>query len=121
MSLSLAEYAEAKGLPPGFLQALGVHEEATRTGPRVVIPYYDESGAETLTRYRGALNGNRFSWPRGTKTDLYGLNRLKAAREAHYIIVVEGESDCHTLWHSGFHAIGVPGASNWVEERTLPA
>lgn len=33
------------------------HEEATRNGPRLVIPYCAESGVETVTRYRGALSG----------------------------------------------------------------
>ncbi|MBM3302316.1 MAG: hypothetical protein FJY85_20485, partial [Deltaproteobacteria bacterium] len=31
--------------------------------------------------------------------------------------VVEGESDCHTLWHCGIPALGLPGASIWREER----
>ncbi|MCP4006084.1 MAG: DUF3631 domain-containing protein, partial [bacterium] len=40
----------------------------------------------------------------------YGLDRLGAVREAGYLILVEGESDCWTLWHHGFPAIGIPGA-----------
>jgi hypothetical protein len=27
--------------------------------------------------------------------------------------VVEGESDCHTLWYHEIPALGIPGASNW--------
>lgn len=29
-----------------------------------------------------------------------------------YLIVVEGESDCWTLWHHGYPALGIPGSSN---------
>ena len=38
------------------------------------------------------------------------------AREVGYTVLVEGESDCHTLWHHGAEAIGIPGASNFKEE-----
>lgn len=31
---------------------------------------------------------------------------------AAYLIIVEGESDCWCLWHAGYPAIGLPGASN---------
>jgi hypothetical protein len=31
--------------------------------------------------------------------------------------LVEGESDCQTLWHHNFPAIGLPGASNWNDDR----
>ena len=33
------------------------------------------------------------------------------------MVLVEGESDCHTLWHHGIPAVGIPGATNWREER----
>ena len=41
----------------------------------------------------------------------YGLDRLKTARQAGSIVLVEGESDCWTLWHHGFPALGIPGAN----------
>jgi len=41
---------------------------------------------------------------------------LEGAREAGYLVLVEGESDCHTLWYHGVEALGVPGASNFEEE-----
>lgn len=31
-------------------------------------------------------------------------------------MLVEGESDCHTLWHHDIEALGVPGAANWKAE-----
>ena len=29
-----------------------------------------------------------------------------------YLILVEGESDCWSLWYHGFPALGIPGSSN---------
>jgi hypothetical protein len=45
---------------------------------------------------------------------LYGINRVNESADA--IAIVEGESDCHTLWHAGFAALGLPGAGNWNEQ-----
>src|SRR5262249_12912048 len=47
----------------------------------------------------------------------YGLNRLRRFTDKPYRILVEGESDCHTLWFYGEPALGVPGADLWKEER----
>jgi hypothetical protein len=114
VSLTVAQYAEAKGLAIQFLEKLGVREESTPHGPRIAIPYHDEDGREITTRYRHALDGKCFSWPKGTTTALYGLDRLKAAREVGFVVLVEGESDCHTLWSHHIPAVGVPGApSGW--------
>ena len=33
------------------------------------------------------------------------------------MVLVEGESDCHTLWYHDVPALGVPGAGTWNEER----
>jgi len=69
-------------------------------------------------RFRVALDGkDKFRWRKADKARLYGLDRIANAREAGGIVIVEGESDCHTLWQEGFPAIGLPGAGNWNEER----
>ena len=36
---------------------------------------------------------------------------------ARSVVLVEGESDCHTGWYHGLNVIGLPGADNWNEER----
>jgi putative DNA primase/helicase len=43
------------------------------------------------------------------KTSLYGLWRLDQACAAGYVVMVEGASECHTLWFHGVPAIGLPG------------
>ena len=45
---------------------------------------------------------------------LYGLDALPA--KGCPVILVEGESDAHTLWHHGVDAIGIPG-TNFKPER----
>ena len=59
-----------------------------------------------------------FRWRKGSEARLYGLHRLADARKAGFVVIVEGESDTHTLWHAGFPGLsGFPGAGNWKEQR----
>jgi 5S rRNA maturation endonuclease (ribonuclease M5) len=115
--LTLGDYAAAKRLPIDFLKSCGLSEFTLDRKPAVRIPYFGESGEELAVRFRIALDGDRFRWKSGTKPRLYGLNRLSEARRQRQVILVEGESDCHTLWFHGIPAVGIPGATNWREER----
>ena len=111
---TLMDYASYKRLPVAFLQSIGLRDEPNEYGPRVAMPYVNEAGHAEAIRYRVSLNGTgkRFFWRKGDKAKgiPYGLPQLP---EAGYVILVEGESDCHTLWHYELPAIGVPGAENW--------
>ena len=49
----------------------------------------------------------------------YGLWLLKLARDAKRLVLVEGESDCWTLWYHAIPALGIPGAA--AVARTLEA
>ena len=118
---TLESYAEAKGIPAGFLRRLGLSDFVYAGTPAVRIPYRDPSGTEVAVRFRLALargpeGDDRFRWRRGDRALPYGLWRLDRTRKAGYVVLVEGESDCHTLWYYGVEALGVPGASNWKEE-----
>jgi hypothetical protein len=118
---TLAAYAAAKQLPGEFLLSLGIREIPYQGASALRIPYFAAAGGEPAIRFRIALDGpDRFRWKKGSKPRLYGLERLAEARKAGSITIVEGESDCHTLWHAGFPAIGLPGAGNWNEERDAP-
>lgn len=111
---SLAAYAKAKGLPIERLASwgLGNYQNILR------IPYYDASGAAVSVRLRVALEGkDKQRWREGDKALLYGINHLAAAGSLPAITIVEGETDCFTLWCAGFPAVGTPGAANWNEER----
>jgi hypothetical protein len=111
---TLENYAKAKSLPVDFLENLGLQTVFTNGKPAVRMPYYDRGGSEVAVRMRIALTGaERFRWRNGSKLHPYGLWKLPTSGD---VIVVEGESDCHALWHHGTHALGIPGAQNWRPE-----
>lgn len=119
---TLAQYAELKRLPIEQLRSFGLSEINYDRNPAVRIPYRDEMGQDAATQFRIRLtkgpNGeDRFKWKSGSKTCLYGRDRIANARERRYIVIVEGASDCHTLWYHQEPAVGLPGAANWKEDR----
>ena len=111
---TLKEYSEEKKLPEDFLRGLGLRDVTYLKKPAVRIPYPDEEGQETAVRFRVSLDGpEKFRWRSGDRPLPYGLKLIGEAREAGFVVLVEGESDCHTLWFHEIPAIGIPGASNW--------
>jgi hypothetical protein len=111
---TLKEYAAAKKLPVEFLRGLSLKDVTYEGRPALRVPYPDVNGQEAAVRFRISLEGaQKFRWRSGDKPRLYGLGLLEEARKAGYVILVEGESDCHTLWHHEVPAVGVPGATNW--------
>ena len=36
-----------------------------------------------------------------------------------YVVLVEGESDAQTCWYHGIHALGLPGAGTWRDQREI--
>jgi primase-like protein len=119
---TLRVYASRKQLPESFLRSLDVTEIRYLNDPALRIPYFDRAGNEVAVRIRLYMDkaGNRdrrFAWRKGDKPRLYGLCRLGSPE---YVVLVEGESDCHTLWFHGIPALGIPGAGNWNEARDAP-
>jgi hypothetical protein len=106
--ITLEMLAGDKGLPAAFLKSLGLRDLA---GGGVAIPYRDVREEEICAKRRTALKAKEGSyWPQGRSLLAYGLDRLTDARQAGELVLVEGESDCWTLWHHGFPALGIPGA-----------
>jgi AAA domain len=109
-ALTLLDLSFVKQLPWKFLFNLGVMDH---TSGGVQIPYHLANGQEA-PRYRirtalVAKEGSRWNSGEGNIVP-YGLERLEDARKAGYLVLVEGESDCWTLWYQGFPALGIPGA-----------
>jgi CHC2 zinc finger len=121
LGCTLAQYAQAKGLPLDFLRGLGLSDMTYLGAPAIRVPYLAADGTTTAVRFRTALSkaaggDQRFAWKSGDKPSLYGLQRLVEARAVGWLVLVEGESDTHTLWLHGFPALGLPGASTWRSE-----
>jgi hypothetical protein len=111
---TLGDYSEEKKLPEDFLRGLGLRDVTYLDKLAVRIPYPDEAGQEVAIRFRVSMDGDeKFRWRSGDKPTPYGLRLLEEARKAGFVILVEGESDCHTLWYHEIPALGIPGASNW--------
>jgi AAA domain len=109
-TLTLVDLALEKQLPWKFLFSLDVMEHPSGG---LQIPYHMPDGARASRhRIRTALvakEGSHWSPGKGAIVP-YGLERLEEARKAGYLVFVEGESDCWTLWYQGFQALGLPGA-----------
>src|SRR5260370_310764 len=119
--LTLLDLALEKQLPWQFLFNLGVMEHPSGG---LQIPYHLADGSPAhRSRIRRALTAREGSrWSKGTgQLVTYGLERLSDARKACYLVLVEGESDCWTLWYQGFPALGLPGAemAGVLEESAL--
>src|SRR5665213_1759750 len=114
-AFNLAEYAHAKKLTVESLVEWGLKD--SKVG-RIDIPYFDQERTSVLaTRYRFSLAGpDRFRWKKNDQPCPYGLWMLGHARKVGFIVVVEGESDCHTLWQHDIPALGLPGATSWRNE-----
>src|SRR5258708_19455225 len=107
--LSLLDLALDKMLPWKYLLNLGVIEK--RAGC-LQIPYHLPDGTPAPRhRLRTALIARQGSyWSKGQGEIVpYGLQRLEEATNARYLVIVEGESDCWTLWYHHFPALGLPG------------
>ena len=108
--LSLVDLAQDKMLPWQYLLNLGVTENTT--GGLQILYHLPDGTPAPRHRIRTALvarEGSRWSKGKGEIVP-YGLERLEEARKAGYLVLVEGESDCWTLWYHHFPAIGLPGA-----------
>ena len=108
-SITVEGLAELKAFSPEFLASLGL-----KNIPHgVQIPYRLPDGTPApRQRIRTALSAKKGSrWTMGAGVIVpYGLWRLEEARKAGFLVLVEGESDCWTLWFHNFPCLGLPGA-----------
>lgn len=117
-------YAARKQLPEHFLSKTFQLQEHSDW---LVIPYLGRNGNLLSTRRRqDKPDGTRdFRWKNGSRVYLYGLNLLDKALHAfkeeneRFVILVEGESDTHTIsYATSFPVLGVPGANSFKQEWT---
>ncbi|MBI1742213.1 AAA family ATPase [Candidatus Acetothermia bacterium] len=111
-TITVKDLAQNKAIPEDFLHSLGVKD----TPNGVLIPYRLIDGSEALRhRLRTALiakDGSYWLPKMGEYPPVpYGLDKLDEARRSGFLVLVEGESDCWTLWQHQFPALGIPGAT----------
>ena len=117
-SYTLVDYCREKKLNLVYMKSLGIRN--LKSG--IAIPYMDDNGKEICNRLRYHMDSpRRFSWTMESQLALYGLWKIQKAKALGRVILVEGESDCHSLWSHGVEeAIGVPGAAvfhkDWVDK-----
>jgi KaiC/GvpD/RAD55 family RecA-like ATPase/biotin operon repressor len=112
LGLTLAAFAEHKGLDPELCDRLGLRD-AMIAGRRVVTFAYPlRDGTSARLRIRATLTGEkRFRWEGGDiEVAAYEPDLGALARARKYVCIVEGESDALTLLTHGIPAIGLPGA-----------
>jgi hypothetical protein len=103
-SITLAALAADKGIGEAVLASFGLRD---LPNGRVGIPYHDATGTFVTFKHRTALSAREGSfWPTGQRLMVYGLER----KRGDVVLLVEGESDCWTLWANGYDALGIPGA-----------
>ena len=108
---SLEEYASEKLLDKDYLkEKFGLYNDKNR----LVIPYFNEEGTHLYNKYR--YGNKNFNSDKNIELSLYGLQNIKFIKECGYVILVEGESDVHTLTYCGYPVLGVPGANAFKEE-----
>jgi hypothetical protein len=82
----------------------------------LIIPYRLEDGTRAPRHrrrwaVRAGNDGSTWTGERGSGGIVpYGLDRLDGEGRP-FCFLVEGESDCWTLWHAELPALGIPGAS----------
>jgi len=107
--LILVDLALEKRLPWKYLLHLGIIEQGAGC---LKIPYHLPDGTPSPRyRLRTALVAKEGShWSKGPGEIVpYGLERLEEARKVGYLVLVEGESDCWTLWFHNIPTLGLPG------------
>jgi hypothetical protein len=113
--LTLPEYAFSKRLPEEFLKEVcrastGRYKDGVQW---LKLPYFTEAGDSPVFRKRYGNKEFRWSYGSSGKLILYGEWKLAEIRQSGYAVLVEGESDTHTLWYLKIAALGVPGAQNF--------
>lgn len=112
---TISTYSQEKKLPENWLkEEWGLKNLKHYIG----IPYFNKERKLIGTRKRGA--NKDFKWNQNSKLWLYGIQNIEKIIQQGYVVLVEGESDTHTLSYYGIPVLGVPGASTfnstWVED-----
>src|SRR3990167_855763 len=98
--------AKAKALSLKLLLSLGIKD----CPGGISIPYKTQNGGLSPRHRirRGLSSKDGFLWTGQGEIIPYGLWKIDGSK---FLILVEGESDCWSLWHHDYPALGLPGSS----------
>ena len=108
--MSAKIYADDINLPLQFLYNLGIETLENS----IAIPFYNRQN-EIIAVKNLSRNGE-FKWQSGTKTDLYGLWKLREFTDNSYIILTQGEENAQALWYHNIQALACPTGVKFKED-----
>jgi len=113
--LTLEMLAEDKRIPAEKLTDWYFREVPDdETGKKIAIHYLTREKSVAKIQHRFGKNAkNRFKWGSGGEFILYGLWRISEWDTTDMVYLVEGTSDCITLWNVDLPALGIPSATIW--------
>jgi len=116
--LTLEMFAEDKRIPAEKLHDWYFREVPDKdTGKKIAIHYLTREKSIAKIQHRFGKNAeNRFKWGSGGEFILYGLWRISEWDTTDMVYLVEGTSDCITLWNVDLPALGIPAATIWNPE-----
>jgi len=104
-----SKYSELRGISEDILKKFQVGE-SQQDGKKIVIyQFINEKGVLCNRKYR-SLSDKKVMWvERGAELIYYGAQFLKPQEQYGWLMVCEGEDDCHALWQMGFeNVVSVP-------------
>lgn len=108
---TLEQYSKAKQIPLEELLGFGLRDTKYGGMTAVQMPYWGLDDTKLTTRFRVSLEAPvKVKSLKRASVALYGLWRTEDYDDMGNCFIVEGESDCHTLWFRQQIAYGIPGA-----------
>lgn len=104
-------FQKDRGIKPEILEKYKVGFTKENGDTRIVYQYFDQKGVLFNRKYR--TMDKKFATEKGAESNFYGLQFIDFGKP--YLLVSEGEDDCHALVQMGFdNVVSVPyGAGNY--------
>lgn len=111
--LPLENYANKNNYPIEFLESFGLKNNDCK----IEMPYFDINKSNFAVRYWA--NDNTFTWEKKSKSNFYGIWKIKEFNDNSYIVLVKSEWQALALWYNNIQAIAVPESIKFREDYEL--
>lgn len=84
---------------------------------KITIPICDPNGKHIFNKYRRSPfieEGPKYRYDKGATSALFGAHLIK---DAHTVVICEGELDALALWSHGFEAVSTTGGAGTFDPR----